>query len=400
MIYLDNNATTPVREEVLEAMLPYLKEEFGNPASKYYPQAVKAKEAIEEARYHVASLINASPEEIIFTAGAAEANNMIIKGIADFEKFYKPAGRNHLITSPVEHESVLNTFKFLDGELYSNKDATMSFGSKKKIDRGYSVTYAPVNEYGQVTVDALEELIRPETSLVSLMWGNNEIGSLNDIKALSTLCKEKKVYFHSDGTQVLGRVPVDVQDVPVDFLSFSAHKLNGPKGVGCAYLRQDKYGRRPQLTSLIHGGEQEEGLRAGTHAVHNIVGFGKAAELAKNELYNKISTLTTLENELKKELQKSIEEIEFIGDPINKVPGVLGLIIHKPLFNNELFIKKVSSQLAISTGSACTASKPSHVLNQLTNSINHRTFFRIALSYSLDIKQITDIIKIIKDGIS
>lgn len=392
MIYLDNNATTPVREEVLEAMLPYLKEEFGNPASKYYPQAVKAKEAIEEARYHVASLINASPEEIIFTSGAAEANNMIIKGIADFEKFYRPDGRNHLITSPVEHESVLNTFKFLDGELYSNKDAIMSFGGNNKIDRGYSVTYAPVNEYGQVTVDTLEGLIRPETSLVSLIWGNNEIGSLNNIKALATLCKEKKVYFHSDGTQVLGRVPVNVQDVPVDFLSFSAHKLSGPKGVGCAYLRQDKYGRRPQLTSLIHGGEQEEGLRAGTHAVHNIVGFGKAAELAKNELCFKIQKLKKDELKLMKSLQASIPDIIFIGDPNNKVPGVLSFIINKSLFNNELFIRKMASQqIALSAGSACTAGKPSHVLKAINLSTQTRNFIRLSLnpSYEIDIAQIT-----------
>ena len=155
MIYLDNNATTPVREEVMEAMLPYLKEEFGNPASKYYPQAIKAKEAIEEARFHVASLINAAPEEIIFTAGAAEANNMIIKGVADFQKFYATPSKNHIITSTVEHESVLNACKFLNGEIYSNNDAVLLFGGNKKIDRGFKVDFAPVNKYGQVSVETL-----------------------------------------------------------------------------------------------------------------------------------------------------------------------------------------------------------------------------------------------------
>lgn len=388
MIYLDNNATTPVREEVMEAMLPYLKEEFGNPASKYYPQAIKAKEAVEEARFHVASLINAKPEEIIFTAGAAEANNMIIKGIADFQKFYAPKSKNHIITSTVEHESVLNVCKFLNGEIYSNKDAVLTFGGNKKVDRGYRVDFAPVNEYGQVTEETLSSLLSEGTSLVSLIWGNNEIGSLNDIKTLAELCKSKNVYMHSDGTQVLGRVDIDVQKVPVDLLSFSAHKLNGPKGVGCAFLRTDKYGRRPQLTSLIHGGEQEEGLRAGTHAVHNIVGFGKAAELAKKELDSKINKLNTLEQELKKGLLEAIPEIEFIGDPVNKVPGVLSFVINKEMFINEIFINKISPQLAVSTGSACTAGKPSHVLSALGLNNYTRKFIRLSLSPNTKINSV------------
>lgn len=394
MIYLDNNATTPVREEVKEAMLPYLTDEFGNPASKYYPQAIKAHEAVEEARFHVASLINASPEEIIFTAGAAEANNMIIKGIADFQKFYATQSKNHIITSTVEHESVLNVCKFLNGEIYSNKDATLTFGGNKKIDRGYKVDFAPVNEYGQVTPETLEALLTNETALVSLIWGNNEIGSLNDIETLAKLCKDKKILFHSDGTQVLGRVNVDVQKVPVDFLSFSAHKLNGPKGVGCAFLRTDDYGRRPQLTSLIHGGEQEYGLRAGTHSVHNIVGFGKAAELAKKELDEKINKLTSLEQELKKGLLEAIPEIEFIGDPVNKVPGVLSFVVNKEMFNNEVFIRKVSGQLAISAGSACTAGKPSHVLQGIGYSNKTRSFIRISLdTKTSDIPSILQILK-------
>lgn len=394
MIYLDNNATTPVREEVMEAMLPYLKEEFGNPSSKYYPLATKAKEAIEEARFHVASLINAKPEEIIFTAGAAEANNMIIKGIADFQKFYAPKSKNHIITSTVEHESVLNVCKFLNGEIYSNKDAVLTFGGNTKVDRGYRVDFAPVNEYGQVTEEALSSLLSEDTSLVSLIWGNNEIGSLNDIKSLAELCKSKNIYMHSDGTQVLGRVDIDVQKVPVDLLSFSAHKLNGPKGVGCAFLRTDKYGRRPQLTSLIHGGEQEEGVRAGTHAVHNIVGFGKAAELAKKELVSKIDKLNALEQELKKGLLEAIPEIEFIGDPVNKVPGVLSFIVNKPMFNNEIFIRKIASEIAISAGSACTAGKPSHVLKNISFSYNPRQFIRISLHLeSLNIHNIVSIIQ-------
>lgn len=397
MIYLDNNATTPVREEVKEAMLPYLTDEFGNPASKYYPQAIKAKEAIEEARFHVASLINASPEEIIFTAGAAEANNMIIKGIADFQKFYTPQNKNHIITSTVEHESVLNTCKFLNGDLYSNKDATLSFGRNKKIDRGYKVDFAPVNEYGQVLPETLASLFTDQTSLVSLIWGNNEIGSLNDIVTLAQLCKDRNIYFHSDGTQVLGRVEVDVEKTPVDFLSFSAHKLNGPKGIGCVFLKVDDYGRRPKLTSLIHGGEQEYGIRAGTHSVHNIVGFGKAAELAKKELSSKIETLNSLEQELKKGLLKVIPEIEFIGDPVNKVPGVLSFVVNREMFNNELFIKKVADKIAISAGSACTAGKPSHVLQALERTNQTRRFIR--LSIDSKISNINDVVTILDSSL-
>lgn len=397
MIYLDNNATTPVREEVKEAMLPYLTDEFGNPASKYYPQAIKAQEAIEEARFHVASLINASPEEIIFTSGATEANNIIIKGVADFQKFYTTLSKNHIITSTVEHESVLNTCRFLNGEIYSNKDATLTFSGNKKINRGYKVDFATVNEYGQVTPETLKLLLTNETSLVSLIWGNNEIGSLNDIKTLAQLCKDKNIYFHSDSTQVLGRIEIDVQKVPVDFLSFSAHKLNGPKGIGCAYLRMDNYGRRPQLSSLIHGGEQECGLRAGTHAVHNIVGLGKAAELAKNEFNNKIQKLNSLEQELKKGLLEAIPEIEFLGDPINKVPGVLSFIINKELFNNEVFIKKISDQIALSSGSACTAGKPSHVLQAMGRYNKTRQFIRLSITPNLT--QLSTIISILSSNL-
>lgn len=395
MIYLDNSSTTPIRPEVKEAMLPFLEQEFGNPASKYYEQAVTAQAAVEEARAHVAALINASPEEIIFTAGASESNNTIIKGIADFEKYYK-GGKNHLITSTAEHESVLNTFKFLDGEIYSNHDINLTFGKNPKIDRGYTVSYAPVNEHGQVTPEILGELLTDQTSLVSLIWGNNEIGSLNDIPALSTLCKEKGIFFHSDGTQVLGKVPVDVTTTPVDALSFSAHKLYGPKGIGCLYVRQNKYGVRPPFTSLIHGGEQENGLRAGTHAVHNIVGFGKAAELAKLEFDTHVKQLNLLETELKKGLKAALPEIEFLGDPENKVPGIVSIIMPSTMFNNEFFIRKVSNQLAISTGSACTAGKPSHVLQAIGREKDVRRVLRISIPLMLTQDIIPAIIKVIK----
>lgn len=378
MIYLDNSATTPIHPEVKEAMLPFLEHEFGNPSSKYYPQAITAQKAVQEAREHIAALINASPDEIIFTAGASESNNMIIKGIADFEKYYG-IGKNHLISSPTEHESVLSAFKFLNGEIYSNKDINLTFGQNPKIDRGYTVSFAPVNEYGQVLPSTLTELITDQTSLVSLMWGNNEIGSLNDIPTLGSLCKEKGVFFHSDATQALGKIAIDVTTTSVDALSFSAHKLYGPKGIGALYLRQNAYGLKPQFTSLIHGGEQENGLRAGTLAVHNIVGFGKAAEIAKREFDSNVKKLISLEAELKKGLKEALPEIEFLGDPEHKVPGIISVVMPSKMFNNEFFIRKVSDKIAISTGSACSAGKPSHVLQ----SINHSTILRKVLRVSI-----------------
>lgn len=397
MIYLDNSSTTPIRSEVKEAMLPFLEREFGNPASKYYEQALNAQAAIEEARIHVATLINASPEEIIFTAGASESNNTIIKGVSDFQKYYK-GGKNHLITSTTEHESVLNTFKFLDGEIYSNHDIHLTFGKNPKIDRGYCVTFAPVNEYGQISSTTLAGLLTDQTSLVSLMWGNNEIGSLNDIQSLSTLCKEKDIFFHSDATQVLGKIPIDVQTTPVDALSFSAHKLYGPKGVGCLYVRQNNYGIKQPFTSLIHGGEQEYGLRAGTHAVHNIIGFGKAAELAKLEFDQHVKQLTLLETELKKGLKEALPEIQFLGDPEHKVPGIVSIIMPSPMFNNEFFIRKVSDQIALSTGSACTAGKPSHVLQAIGRSKDVRRVLRISLSPSITLNHLTNMITILKNN--
>ena len=279
MIYLDNSATTSIAHEVYEAMIPFLTSEFGNPSSKYYPQATVAKDAVEESRYWVAKLLHAKPEEIIFTAGATESSNMIIKGVADYQKYYENKG-NHIITSLVEHHATLNTCKFLNGDIYSNQDATFSLsGEPRKVDRGYEVTFLGVNEFAQVTLDSFKRAIRSSTVLASFIWANNEIGSLNDIAGLADIAHRHGVLIHVDGTQVVGKLPINLQEVPADFLSLSAHKLHGPKGIGAAFIRGDDYGL-PPMSSYMHGGEQEQGLRAGTLSVHNIVGFGKAAELA------------------------------------------------------------------------------------------------------------------------
>jgi cysteine desulfurase len=321
VIYLDNSATTPIDPEVLDAMMPYLKEEYGNPSSRHYTLAKNAEKAVEEAREKLAMLIKAKPSEIIFTSCASESNNFVIKGVADYKKNYEHCG-NHIITSKVEHKSILQTCKFLNGEVYLNKEKNKrkTYVSKKveniKINRGYEVTFLGVNEYGQVENKTLNEAIKENTILISLIWGNNEIGSLNDIKSLSKLTKSKNILFHSDATQVLGKIDIDVNEVPVDFLSFSAHKIYGPKGIGACYMRgKMKDVPNIDITALIHGGMQEGGYRAGTLAVHNIVGFGKAAEIANRDMKSYVKKLTKLEIETKKMLKTIFHDAQFLGDP-------------------------------------------------------------------------------------
>lgn len=363
MIYLDNSATTPVAKEVFEAMIPYLTTEYGNPSSKYYEHAIRAREAVEQARINVAKLINAKPEEIIFTSGATESTNMIIKGVSDYKKYYEKKG-NHIITTKVEHKATINTCKFLNGEIYSNNDATFSIDGKlSKVDRGFDVTFLDVNKNGQVEPETLENAIKDKTVLASIIWGNNEIGSLNDINRLYAVCEKNHIPFHTDATQILGKIDINVKKVPVNFMSFSAHKLHGPKGVGAAYIKADDYGM-PPFSALLHGGEQENGMRGSTLAVHNIVGFGKAAEVAfrEREIVNKYY------NELDGQIIALIENnsnLQLLGDINNRLPGIYSIIINIKDFNNERFLKKIGSEVAISTGSACTAGQPSHVLQAI-----------------------------------
>lgn len=381
MIYLDNSATTPIDLEVKEAMLPYLSEEYGNPSSKYYTLAVNAKKAVEESRAKLADLINAEPEEIIFTSCATESNNFIIKGVADYKKYIEGKG-NHIITSSVEHKSVLQTCKFLNGDVNAimNKEKNrFKPGGKeeKKIDRGFEVTFLPVNEYGQVELETFKTAIKTNTILATIIWGNNEIGTLNHIGELAALSKENNILFHSDATQVLGKIKIDVKEVPVDFLSFSAHKIYGPKGIGACFIKKGKYSM-PQMTSLLHGGEQESGYRAGTLAVHNIVGFGKAAEIAKRDMDKYIPEILEHEKMLKELLLKEIPNIQFNGHPTKKIPGVLSIVI--PEINNELLIKKFQNDIAFSTGSACSADEPSYVLSAIDKRIETKNTVRITIS--------------------
>lgn len=385
MIYLDNSATTPIDPEVLDAMLPYLKEEYGNPSSRYYSLAVNAYNAVEKAREQVASLINADPKEIIFTGGASESNNFIIKGVADYKKYYEESG-NHIITSTVEHKSVLQTCKFLNGDVFWNK-SEKSIASKflkkknetKKIDRGYEVSFLPVNKYAQVEEDTFKNAIKDNTILASFIWGNNEIGSLNDIEGLCKIAKDKNILFHSDATQVLGKIDIDVKKLPVDFLSMSAHKIYGPKGVGAAFVRQSGLSNY-KITSLIHGGLQEDGYRAGTSAVHNIVGFGKACEIAKRDMNEYIKKISEMEIETKKMLTEKYPGVEFLGDPDNHIPGVIGMLI--PGIINDMFIKDMADKevCAISSGSACGIGEPSYVIKEIGIWDRSSSFLRLTLS--------------------
>jgi len=385
MIYLDNSATTPIDPEVLDAMLPYLKEEYGNPSSRYYSLAVNANNAVEKAREQVAALINADPKEIIFTGGASESNNFILKGVADYKKYYEESG-NHIITSTVEHKSVLQTCKFLNGDVFwntSDKSVASKFLKKKtmtkKINRGYEVTFLPVNNYAQVNVDEFRSSIKDNTILASFIWGNNEIGSLNDIETLCAIAKEKDILFHSDATQVLGKVDIDVKKTPIDFLSMSAHKIYGPKGVGAAFIRQSGL-TSYKMTSLIHGGLQENGYRAGTSAVHNIVGFGKACEIAKRDMDEYIKKILVKEEETKKEFAQKYPGVEFLGDPEHHIPGVIGMLI--PGIVNDMFIKDMADKevCAISSGSACGIGEPSYVIQEIGYGDRSSQFVRVTLS--------------------
>lgn len=382
MIYLDNSATTPIDPEVLDAMLPYLKEEYGNPSSRHYTLAINAEKAVEHAREQVASLINADPKEIIFTGGASESNNFIIKGVADYLKFYEEKG-NHIITSTVEHKSVLQTCHFLNGDVFWNRpDTTVASrflkkkNTTKKIDRGFEVSFLSVNQYGQVLNETFEESIKENSILASFIWGNNEIGSLNNINELGRIAHNNGILFHSDATQVLGKIDINVKELPVNFLSFSAHKIYGPKGVGAAFIRQSGLSDF-KLTSLIHGGQQESGYRAGTSAVHNIVGFGKACEIAKRDMNEYTQKISELEIETKKMLTEKYPGIEFLGDPDNHIPGMIGMLI--PDIVNEMFIKNLADTVAISAGSACGIGEPSYVIKEI-NTLNNNNFIRIALN--------------------
>ena len=272
-----------------------------------------------------------------------------------------------------------NTCKFLNGDIYSNQDATFSLsGESRKVDRGFEVTFLGVNPFAQVALRDFEQAIKPNTVLATFIWANNEIGSINDVNGLADVAHRHGMPLHVDGTQIIGKLPVNLEKTPIDFLSLSAHKFHGPKGIGAAYIRGDDYGL-PPISAYMHGGEQEHGLRAGTLAVHNIVGFGKAAELACQRIEQEEKSLWKLDQQVR-EIIAQHQKFELLGDPHQHMPGIFCLIVHDDTFNNERFIKSISADFALSTGSACTAGMPSHVLKAIGRGEDVSRVLRISLS--------------------
>lgn len=377
MLYLDNSATTKIHPEVLEAMMPYLQEEYGNPSSKFYSLAENAKKAVAIARQQVADLVGCDSDEVIFTSGATESNNMIIKGIADYYG-REDQGNKNMLTSKAEHPSVIETFQFLG-------------------ERGYEVTYMDVDQYARVDVEAIKKVAdQNQPLLTSIMWGNNEIGSLNPIQELSQIFEENKLFFHTDATQVVGKVPINLKELKgIRFLSLSAHKMGGPKGIGAVIIRKQSKEIYTRLTPLLHGGGQENNYRSGTLAVHNIVGLGKAAELALSNLDQNIKKLNELEKYLTDIFKTNLSgKVKFNSDYKDKIPGLISLQFIG--VNNELLLKKLSEYMALSSGSACSSSKPSHVLSAIGKSLEEvRQTIRMTLDSNVE-KNELDLFKQIK----
>ncbi len=333
-IYLDYAATTPMHPEVLEEMQPYLTEAFGNPSS-IYSYGHEAKVGIDKARKAVARLLGAREEEIVFTGGGTEADNFAIKGVA----FANRSKGNHIITSSIEHHAVLETCHFMETQ-------------------GFTVNYLPVDKYGMINPDDVKNAITPYTILITIMHANNEIGTIQPISEIGKIARQAGVYFHTDAVQTVGHIPSDVNELNVDLLSTSAHKLYGPKGVGALYIRKGT-----RITPLIHGGEQESNRRASTENVAGIVGFGKAAELAKLELEEESARITSMRDRLINNLVANVEEIQLNGHPIQRLPNNINLTV--AYTEGESIVLNLDLKgICASTGSACTSSslEPSHVL--------------------------------------
>jgi len=337
-IYLDNNATTPMDPRVLEAMMPYFTEIFGNAASRNHPFGWKAEEAVDYAREQVAALINADEKEIIFTSGATESNNLAIKGV--FEMY--AAKGQHIITVETEHKAVLDACKHIE-----------------KL--GAQVTYLKTNEQGLITVKQVEDALQPNTILVSIMYANNEIGVIQPMKEIGALCHSKGVLFHTDATQAVGKIPVDVIADNIDLLSFTGHKMYGPKGVGALYVRRKN--PRVKVTAQMDGGGHERGMRSGTLNVPGIVGFGKACELCKNEMQVDTERIIKMRDRLEKELLV-LEESYINGSKDHRLPHVSNMSFK--YVEGEGLIMGVKN-IAVSSGSACTSAslEPSYVLKAL-----------------------------------
>lgn len=333
-IYMDNAATTPVKKEVLEEMIPYFTEKYGNPSSVYSLGSI-SKRAVEDAREKVAKAINADKREIFFTGGGSEADNWAIKGIAYANK----NKGNHIITTKIEHHAILHTCEYLQ-------------------KNGFEVTYLDVDEYGMINLDQLKDAITDKTILISIMFANNEIGTIQPIKEIGEIAKENKIYFHTDAVQAMGHIKIDVKEMNIDLLSMSSHKFYGPKGIGALYIKQGV-----KIDSLISGGAQERNRRAGTENVPAIVGMGKAIELAYENLDEHNERLIFLRDSLIEKIQSNISYVRLNGHPTKRLPGNVNMCF-RFIEGESLLLSLDMEGIAGSSGSACTSGSldPSHVL--------------------------------------
>lgn len=330
-VYLDHAATTPVAREVLEAMIPFFSEKFGN-ASSLHAYGREARKALEESREKVAKLINAEPEEIIFTGSGTESDNLAIKGIAFLHR------KGHIITSSIEHPAVLETCHYLQR-------------------KGFEVTFLPVDKYGLIDIDEIEKAIREDTILISIMHASNEIGTIEPVEEIGKIASKNNIIFHTDAVQSVGKIEVDVKKLNVDLLSMSSHKIHGPKGVGALYIRKGI-----KIEPVLHGGGHERGLRSSTENVAGIVGFAKACEIAGNRMEKDAEKMTKLRDKIIKEVLK-IEETYLTGHPTKRLPNHASFYF-RGIEGESLVLMLDSKGIATSTGSACSSKKlqPSHVL--------------------------------------
>jgi cysteine desulfurase len=338
-VYMDNHATTQVDPRVLEAMLPYFTEKYGNAASRNHEFGWKAEEAVENARGQIARLINASPKEIIFTSGATESDNLALKGVAELHR----VKGNHIVTQATEHKAVLDVCKRLESN-------------------GFEITYLPVAKDGLINLDDLRRAITPKTILISIMYANNEIGVVQSIAEIGKIAKQAGVLFHTDAVQAIGKISVDVERDGIDLLSISAHKLYGPKGVGALYVRRKS--PRAQLAPMIDGGGHERGLRSGTLNVPGIVGLGKACELCAKEMAEESARMAALRDELKDAILSRLEDVTINGSLDHRLPNNLNLSFAG--VEGDALLMGIND-VAVSSGSACTSAtlEPSHVLSAL-----------------------------------
>lgn len=368
MIYLDNAASTKIHDDVLEDMMPYLKEQFGNPSS-IHRYGRFAHKAIEKARKQIAYLINADPSEILFTSGGTESNNTALYGIA------KKNPGSRIITSSIEHDAILEPCKKLEKE-------------------GFDIIYLPVNNYGLVDPLILKENLTGNTSLVSIMFGNNEVGTVEPISDFVKICNEQNIPFHTDAVQATGKIRIDVKELGIDLLSISSHKINGPKGIGALYIRKGI-----SIDPVILGGGQENGLRSGTENVANIVGFGKACELSRINLLENISRMKELRDYISTKIIQEIPEVILNGHPESRLPNNIHFTF-LGVNGEDLLIKLDENEIAASTGSACSVQiqKASHVLQAMGFSHEQITgSLRLTIGISNNLEEMDKTVEILKN---